>query len=86
MQDALSPGRWSYKIQAGDAMTDQQDQELKKELDKIDWQKHLDYGSVKIQIRNGKPTLVTIERTIRLDGESPSKPEITTRAPVRIVR
>lgn len=43
----------------------QQDAELKKELDKIDW--HISYGSVKIQIRNGKPTQVTIERTVRLD-------------------
>lgn len=43
----------------------QQDLELKKELEKIDWK--LDYGSVKIQMRNGKPTLITIERTIKLD-------------------
>ncbi len=41
------------------------DTELKKELEKIDW--NLDYGSVKIQIRQGKPTLVTIERTVKLD-------------------
>jgi len=45
-------------------MTDK-DAELKKQLDKIDW--NLDYGSVKVQIRNSKPTLVTIERTIKLD-------------------
>ena len=61
-------------------MTDTKDLELKRELEKIDW--HLDYGSVKIQIRNGKPTLVTIERTLRLDDNP--KPEITTRAPTRI--
>ncbi len=42
-----------------------EDIELKKELEKIDW--HLEYGSVKIQIREGKPTLITIERTVRLD-------------------
>ena len=40
-------------------------EELKKELEKIDWD--LDYGSVKVQIRNGKPTFITIERTVRLD-------------------
>jgi len=40
-------------------------EELKKELEKIDWK--LDYGSVKIQIRNGKPTLITIERTVKMD-------------------
>jgi len=39
------------------------DLELKKELDKIDWGKYLDYGSVKMQIRQGKKTLLVIERT-----------------------
>ena len=43
----------------------QQDIDLKKELEKIDW--NLAYGSVKIQIRNGKPTLITVERTVKLD-------------------
>jgi len=46
-------------------MTDTKDIELKKELEKIDW--NLEYGSVKIQIRNGKPTLITIERMVKLD-------------------
>ena len=44
-------------------MTDTKDLELKKELEKIDWQKYLDYGSVRIQVRQGKKTLVAIERT-----------------------
>ena len=39
--------------------------ELKKELEKITWP--VEYGSVKIQIRAGKPTLITIERTVKLD-------------------
>jgi len=43
----------------------QQDIELKKELEKINW--NLNYGSVKVQIRNGKPSLVTVERTVKLD-------------------
>ena len=43
----------------------EKDLELKKELEKIDWP--IDYGSVKITIRNRKPTLVTIERTVKLD-------------------
>ncbi len=43
----------------------QQDTDLKKELEKVDF--NLDYGSVKIQIRNGKPSLITIERTVKLD-------------------
>ncbi len=41
------------------------DIELKKSLEEIDW--NLDYGSIKIQIRDGKVTMVTVERTIRLD-------------------
>lgn len=43
----------------------QQEDDLKKQLKDIDW--HLDYGSVKIQIRAGKPTLVILERTLRSD-------------------
>jgi len=43
----------------------QQDEELKRQLDKILWNLH--YGSVKIQIRQGKVTLLVIERTVRLD-------------------
>ncbi len=39
------------------------DEELKKELDKIDWMCYIEYGTVRIQIRAGKKTLVTIERT-----------------------
>jgi len=41
------------------------DQELKKQLERVDWP--IDYGTVKIQVRQGKPTLVTVERTIKLD-------------------
>ena len=44
-----------------------QEELLRLELDNIHWEDILDYGSVKIQIRNGKPTLVTIERTVKLD-------------------
>jgi len=40
-----------------------QDKELKEELDKIDWKKYLDYGNIKVQVRNGKETLIAIERT-----------------------
>jgi len=29
--------------------------------------KDVDFGSVKVQIRDGKPTLLTIEKTIKLD-------------------
>lgn len=46
-------------------MTDnpKQDLELKKELDKIDWEKYLEYGSVRVQVRKGEKTLTAIERT-----------------------
>lgn len=46
-------------------MTDQQDLELKKELEKVNWP--IEYGTVKVQIRASKLTLVTIERTVKLD-------------------
>jgi len=42
-----------------------QDVELKRQLDNIKWP--IDYGSLKLQLRAGKITLVTVERTIKLD-------------------
>ncbi len=39
--------------------------ELKEQLGKIVWP--FGYGSVKVQLRGGKPTLVVIEQTIKLD-------------------
>ena len=42
-----------------------QDQELKKQLEKIDWP--IEFGIITIQLRNGKPTLLKIERTVKLD-------------------
>ena len=44
-------------------MTEPKDLKLKKELEKIDWNKYLEYGSVRIQIRQGKLSLTAIERT-----------------------
>lgn len=44
----------------------QQDLELRKQLEEVDW--HLDFGNVKIQVREGRPTQVTVERTVRLDN------------------
>ncbi len=46
-------------------MEDVELNEIKKQLTGIDWQ--IDYGSVKIQIRDGKVTLLTVEETMRLD-------------------
>ena len=42
-----------------------QDLELKRQLEKVDWP--IEYGIVSIQLRAGKPTLVKIERTVKLD-------------------
>ena len=39
--------------------------ELKEQLDGIKW--GINYGSVKLQIKAGKVTLVTVEETMRLD-------------------
>jgi hypothetical protein len=55
MADALE----NFSVQAIE------DKELKKQLRQIDW--HIKYGSIKIQLRDGEPTLITIERTIKLD-------------------
>ena len=43
----------------------QEDDKLKKELEKIDWP--IEFGIITIQLRDGKPTLLKIERTVRLD-------------------
>jgi len=40
---------------------------LKKELEKVDWIKFLEYGIIRVQVRAGKVTLLVIERTIKLD-------------------
>ena len=41
------------------------DTELKKQLEAIRWP--VEYGVVSLQIRNGKPTMLKIERTVKLD-------------------
>jgi len=42
-----------------------EDEALQRALEKVCWP--IEYGSVKIQIRRGKPALITIERTVKLD-------------------
>ncbi len=45
-------------------MTDNpQDIALKKELDKIDWGKYIEHGTIEVRVRAGKKTLVTVSRT-----------------------
>lgn len=46
-------------------LENEQDVELKRQLDKIAWP--IEYGIISIQLRAGKPTLVKVERTIKLD-------------------
>ncbi len=46
-------------------LLNEQDDALKAALAKVDWP--LEFGSVKIQIRNGKPGITTIERTLKND-------------------
>lgn len=46
-------------------LENKQDAELKRQLDKIDWP--IEYGVISIQLRAGKPTLIKVERTIKLD-------------------
>lgn len=46
---------------------DNKDIELQKRIDTISWRDFLMYGSVKIHVRDGRPVLVTIERTVKLD-------------------
>ena len=50
-----------------DRLEIQKETELKTKVETIPWEKFIDFGSVKIQIRNGKPVLVTIEQTVKLD-------------------
>ena len=43
------------------------EQKLKQEIDKIDWSSIVQYGNVEIQVRAGKPVIVTVKETIKLD-------------------
>ena len=44
-------------------MTTPKDIRLKEELDKIDWKEYIEYGTIRVHVKSGKLTLVTIERT-----------------------
>ena len=46
---------------------EEKDKELKDTIKRIDWSKFIVYGSIKLQIREGKATLTTIEQTIKMD-------------------
>ncbi len=72
MSFPIVPRDYSLCFVSGDAkMTDkleiqsQEDNNLKRQLERIEWP--IEYGKIKIQLRSGRPTLVTIERTVKLD-------------------
>jgi len=44
---------------------DPQDEILREQLDKIEWPIY--YGNIRVQIRQGKPTLIVVEKTIKND-------------------
>ena len=46
---------------------EESDRELRDTIKRIDWGKFMSFGSIKLQIRDGKPSLVTIEKTVKLD-------------------
>lgn len=46
-------------------LENKQDLELKRQLETIGWP--IEYGTISIQLRAGKPTLIKVERTIKLD-------------------
>jgi len=46
-------------------LENKQDSELKRQLEQVDWP--IEYGIISIQLRAGKPTLIKVERTIKLD-------------------
>jgi len=46
-------------------MTTAEDAKLAQALAQIQWP--VQYGTITVQVRDGKPTLVKIERTIKLD-------------------
>jgi len=46
-------------------LQDPKDIALKKQLDLVKWP--IEYGNIRLQLRGGCVTLVTIERTVKLD-------------------
>ncbi len=40
--------------------------DLAKAMRAIDWSRYLSYGTVKVQVTDGKPSMVTVERSEKL--------------------
>ena len=47
-----------------------QDIELQRELEKVAWDKCLSWGTVRVQVREGQLSLITVERTYPLDKKA----------------
>jgi hypothetical protein len=48
-------------------MTPTQEQALKDTVRKVNWAEHLRWGTVTVQVREGKATMVKVEETVTLD-------------------
>ena len=46
---------------------DPDNEAMKEELAKVDFSQFIQYGIVKVQVRNGKPVTVSKEETVRLE-------------------
>ena len=64
----------TLSVSSGDAMTtdrvripDPDNEAMKEELAKVDFSQFIQYGIVKVQVRNGKPVTVSKEETVKLD-------------------
>ncbi len=44
-----------------------EDDELKAELQKVDWGKFVQYGTIEVVIKDGRPVLVNKKETTRID-------------------
>ncbi len=42
------------------------DEDLKADLAKVDWGKHLQYGTIEILVQDGKPVMVTKKETTKI--------------------
>ena len=45
---------------------DPEDEAMREEVDKVDFSRFINYGIIKVQVRNGKPVTITKEETVKL--------------------
>lgn len=56
---------WIISMNDRVEIVNKQDTDLKEQLEKVDWP--IEYGTITVQVRNGQPSLLKIERTVKLD-------------------